>query len=272
MRGQSNVLSTVILTSLLLIVVTCVTGYALWVIEGSVEQAEYVRVKEVAINLGQAAVTSVCSGYAEIFTLPMRTCGIEFNNTGISMSISVLVIVNGLAVKNISLATIDNITEVLFPCGKYAPKPMSEIIDYGNTSYVVNDALEVPLVTEKYYVSLGRPVIKLNMSRVVAMLKELVINGNISYLLRIYAYNLSYKVVASTNRVSIKCLGIKSEKPIEINVTSGSTIEVVTTLYSDGKILKKSVTRVGSITLPPTLSITTLNISLIIYNVVVEVG
>ncbi len=267
MKGQSNVLSTVILTSLLLIVVIAVTGYALWVIEGSVEQAEYVRVKEVAIDLGQAAVTSVCSGYAEVFTLPMRTCGIEFNNTGLVMNISA--VINGVYVANYTLG---NVIEVLFPCGKYAPKPMSEIIDYGNTSYVVNDALEVPLVTEKYYVSLGRPVIKLNMSRVVAMLKELVINGNISYLLRIYAYNLSYKVVASTNRVSIKCLGIKSEKPIEINVTSGSTIEVVTTLYSDGKILKKSVTRVGSITLPPTLSITTLNISLIIYNVVVEVG
>jgi len=263
LRGQSNVLSTVILTSLLMIVIIGVTAYALFVIEGSVEQAEYVRVKEVAINLGQAAVTSVCGGYAAVFTLPMRTCGIEFNNTYLTMNVSL--IINNTYVVNY---TIGNVTEVLFPCGKYAPKPLSEVVDYGSNSYVVSSPLYVPLVTEKYSVSMGRPLIKLNMSRVVANLKKVLVNGLTYYILNIEAYNLSYRVVTSSGRLSIKCLGVKSINLYSTYLTSQARVSVAVTLYRGGSVIKTYIKELGTINSVPTA----LNASLTVYNVVVEVG
>jgi len=230
MKGISEVLTTVIMISIVLTVGLTIAYFAITTIGNAVATASY----ELSVN----AFTTLTSNYDLIINggsymveFPERDVGLGYNLTGKRLEVVVSV-----GTQNIVLVNDSSIYEVYIK-GPNAVGARESIL-YGSGGLIVDSPSLLPILVEHYILGKGQYII-LNTSRISVFTSSYITDTtNVTILYIVYS-DLSPSVLggASARRLKLALVSMVSNEST-IQVLESTTVTITTTLYdSKGQII-----------------------------------
>ena len=231
MRAVSEVLTTMIMISIVLTVGLTIAYFAITTIGNAVATASY----ELSVNAFTALTSNydlIVNGGSYMVEFPERDVGLGYNLTGKRLE----VVVN-VSTQNIVLVNDSSIYEVYIK-GPNAVGARESIL-YGRGGLIVDSPSLLPILVEHYIPGKGQYIV-LNTSRISLFTSSYITDStNVTILYIVYS-DLSPSVLGggSARRLKLALVSMASNESTR-NITSPTTINITVTLYNNnGQVIQ----------------------------------
>ena len=235
--GQADVISIVILTSIIIILAISVLNYAVFSLEKAAQQAEFEKVKNILREMAFYTVDSVINGINYEISFPTRTTRLNFITSKYKLRLEIY----GLSKKPIERIVDDEIIEVICLGGEFVSPYEEVIVGLRGRVAFINDIYTTPLVVVNYNEFFGRTAVSLNFSRL--LIQDYKFSNNMILDLTYIDISWTSKGEVSLGKISIIYIGSSNDVIYEEYVKK--PIKVMLRLYLDSKLLDETVIEVN---------------------------
>jgi len=165
--GQADVISVVVITSVIVLLVIGVFNYAVYSLEVAAQQAEFERAENAMRELALSTIDSIITGSYYEVSFPSRTAGLNF----ITISSELKLSIEGLKKEVIEQLIDSEILIVKCVGGQFVSKYHELLIGVEDEVFV-EDLYELPLLVADWDLNRGREAFFLNFTRLLIQVYE----------------------------------------------------------------------------------------------------